>query len=267
MRSKCRLAQAAFPCLLIPFPFIAHSQEATPPSGNVSSRLPQRGINTAGMNAEHLAIWDSIRKIIRAEDNLGHPEHPVLHQLWDWMEANEPFVHIEFIKGADFQFTAGETILERCTPEIQDCRATVRIYLDAIKGAKSYVSGTKPLKLVASPGEGLAERCAEILGHELTHAYLLLEDPPYARIYRELEKLSAEWYSARRSLPGPKFYTAEIKGKMKRMQYLMDQLEAPALRVQAAINIELANATRSGQGTGILLLKTIVAAAWDEKSK
>ena len=51
------------------------------------------------------------------------------------------------------------------------------------------------------------------------------------------------------------------------MQYLMDQLEAPALRVQAAINIELANATRSGQGTGILLLKTIVAAEWDEKSK
>ena len=118
--------------------------------------------------------------------------------------------------------------------EQQSWIAAIRLNLSITQAAsaKRWIDGRdQPTSL---EGVGRNERCAGFYGHELVHAFLIFENPGYARLYQEYKRETAAYYLARKSMTAKEYGNdPEIQKRMQRLQSLMDQLEEPANSVES----------------------------------
>lgn len=124
---------------------------------------------------------------------------------------------------------AGAFTIEDFSQELQNWTAVIRLNLSIIKAAaaiKKRIDGSH--QSISLREVGRNERCAIIFGHELTHAYLILENPQYARLYQECEREMAAYYLAGGMVATESGNNLEMEKRLKRLQSLMDRLEAPA---------------------------------------
>ncbi len=152
------------------------------------------GILTGRLSGAQLQTWNSIEKIVFARDKSGRLLHPTLRGLWQQAEESGHAIHIEMSRRKeDPPQIAGVFFLEESHSCDDRPAGVIRLFLRSIDNATTCRGSWRDNRFV--PFEKLRSRnlrYAEVLGHELMHALLILSDPKHARDYRELERAVAD---------------------------------------------------------------------------
>jgi hypothetical protein len=196
------------------------------------------GMSTGRLTSKQLRIWGEVGKIAEAADEAGQSLHPRLHSLWQWAKGNGHTIVIDMteVRGSH---AAGRTTLEEQDRAGQQPVAVLWLNVYAIDNANPNLASRLSDDLQPSRKLGKNERYAEIVGHELTHAFLMLENPEYARLSSEL-RMEADRYllSRRQTGKGPSGETASTQQQL-RLQLIISAIEKPAEAAELEIWREL----------------------------
>jgi len=77
--------------------------------------------------------------------------------------------------------------------------------------------------------------------HELTHAFLSLEDPEYGRMASEMQTEMAEFVLSRRQSGNSALHGDMARERLIRLQSMSDKLEGPAEAAELEIWLERLN--------------------------
>ncbi len=171
-RARAAAADRATPRFL---PVLSGPEKA--PDGH--GRLLAPGLRTDRLSAEQRGRWQSIVRLVLAEDDLGRPLHPTLRAMWDEVGASSHEVYVELPEpNRSSRCIAGLFRVESVRPDGRIV-ALLRLHLETIDQATVADSPTHGFRRF----EGLAReaRYLEVLGHELGHAVWTLQDPERAR--------------------------------------------------------------------------------------
>ena len=161
---------ARTPLLVLSGPERAPAQ----PGGSVAL-----GLRTDRLSAEQRERWQSIVRLVLAEDDLGRPLHPTLRRMWDEVAASSHEVYVELPEpNRSSRCIAGLFRVESVRPDGRIV-ALVRLHLETIDQATVAASPTHGFRRFE--GLGREARYLEVLGHELGHAVWTLQDPERAR--------------------------------------------------------------------------------------
>ncbi len=214
----------------------AHSQDFAATVGTIAT-----GIRTDRLKPGHLKLWKAMERIMLAVDHDGRPVHPMLLSLWQWAQQSRHAIYLEMYDHEEaLHCSAGEFRVENSTQEMQNWTGVIRLNLSIIQAAsaKEWIDGSS--RMSSLRGAGRNARCAGFLAHELVHASLILENPEYARIYQEFKWRTVAYYLARKRMTAKEYgNNTEMQISMKRLQSLIDQLEAPAHAVERDLWHEL----------------------------
>jgi hypothetical protein len=193
------------------------------------AKTAPRGIRTDRLKPGHLKIWKAIERIALEANRDGRPVRPTFHSLWQWAQKSRHTIYVEMDDHEVFHHSAGVFTIEDFNQELQSWPASIRLNLSIIQVADKIKKRIDGSNRSISLGEvGRDARCAIIVGHELAHASLILENPQYARLYQECERETAAYYLAGGMAAKEYGNNLEMQKRLKRLQSLMDQLEAPA---------------------------------------
>jgi hypothetical protein len=213
------------------FMFLAVSTQS--PAQETQAKAAPPGIRTDRLIPGHLKIWRAIERIALEVNRDGRPVRPTLHSLWQWAQKSRHAIYVEMDGHEAFHHSAGAFTIEDFNQEPQSWTAVIRLNLSIIQAADAIKKRTEGSNRSISLREvGRNERCAIIVGHELVHASLILENPQYARLYQECEREMAAYYLAGGMAAKEYGNNLEMEKRLKRLQSLMDQLEAPADSVE-----------------------------------
>ena len=210
------------------------------------------GIRTDCLTPKQIRIWEQIESIAEASDGAGRPAHPRLNSLWEWAKGNG---HSVFIRMAEKRSvptgTGGRAILME--QHHGGCRREVIVWLHlwAIDNALIDETVRRADGLIPYHSLGRYERYAEVVGHELAHAFLLLEKPEYAQRYSELNTLAAECVRLRKGGSGAGVDENLMRQYQIRLQSLIDMIEKPAETAETEIWRELASGHRRRPPAGV----------------
>jgi hypothetical protein len=210
----------------------AQPPESVSPVDSVS------GINTGHLTPKQLRIWKGVEKIAEAADEVGQPLHPRLHSLWQWAKGNGHSVVIEMTEARGSQ-VAGTTSVEEPSRIGKPRVAVLWLNVYAIDNANSNLAFRLSDGLPPSRRLGKNERYAEIVGHELTHAFLILENPEYARLVSEV-RMEADRQLLPRKQTG-KALSGDTANRQRqvRLQSMVSTIEKPAEAAELEIWREL----------------------------
>ena len=207
----------------------------------------QSGIRIERISPSYLQLWKSIEQIVQKEDRAGRPMYPVVQSLWQWAAGGPHVLYVDIAeKDGMLLQHAGRFVVEKFDSEGGRHVGLVQLFPPVID--KAYpepkdVSGNGDF--IRFEGLNKEERYVEVLGHELAHAYSILSDPEYAKLYRDLQTEIRFPAQPRSGATRPPYYDDETIQHLIRRQSLLAELEKFALPVEAAIWSELGARGRS----------------------
>ena len=178
-------------------------------------------------------------------DAEGRFLHPVLHNLWECVEASGHTIYLEISENT-LSSSAGRFRLEKFDPTGQHHIAVIELRPRAIDQAIVGPYAQRPDGLI--PFEGLVkeERYAEVLGHELAHAADVLLNQELARQVEELiEQTNEILLSPRRRRDVTFFVRAEMDQRINNRDCLLQRLESYAETMEAQVWRELSVTQRA----------------------
>jgi len=221
---------------------LAQSRERVRTADSIS------GINTDRLTSKQLRIWTKIERIAEAPDKAGRPLHPRLHSLWQWAKASGHTITIEMAERRDPTDMGGSTTPEQGNSNGLRRAAILWLQLRVIDHAYVDPAVHRSDGLIPFYRLGKYERYAEVVGHELTHAFLMLENPEYARLYSEMRMEAAEFLLSQRQSGNGAAHDDMIRQRHVRLQSMYDRIERPAEAAELEIWRELRNGRRGGVG-------------------
>ena len=235
-----QLRSAVIILIVTAFNFSAAQAQAERPC-----RTRGGGILTERLSAKQLELWRKIERIVLAVDAEGRFLHPVLHALWECVEASGHTIYLQISENA-VSSSAGVFRLEKFDPTGQRHIAVIELRPRAIDQAVIGPYARRPDGLI--PFEGLVreERYAEVLGHELAHAADTLLDLELARQVEELiEQTNELLLSPRRRRDITFFAGAEMDQRIKNRDCLLQRLESYAETMETQVWRELRASQRA----------------------
>ncbi len=205
-------------------------------SGRTGAVDSATGIRTDRLTARQLRIWKEIEKIIQAADKAGRPLHPRLNNLWHRVEESGHTVFIEMMGHRAPTRIAGTTTLQQANPDGSRKVIAIWLHLWATDNAFADPVVRRSDGLIPFYRLGKFERYAEILGHELTHAVLMLENADYARLSQEYGSVAAELLLVRQQGGND---GGQIAQQLQRLPSLADRIKKPAQSAELEIWREL----------------------------
>jgi len=207
------------------------------------------GILTSRLSTRQLRIWGSILDVVFATDGSGRLLHPKLYGLFEWAEKGRHAIYIEMPKAKGVSpYLAGGFRIERLDPTGQSHVAVIRLYPSVIDSARVKKWIRRDDGLIQFEGlRSNAQRYAEVLGHELAHAAVILEDSNHARLVQELDREIKEFEAHRRTRNRGAF-DEEASKRLERIRALIAQVEGMANPVEVEVWREL-RGIRSGKLT------------------
>jgi hypothetical protein len=206
-------------------------------------------IRTDRLSAKQLRVWNSIREIVFAKDRANRLLHPRLHGLWQSVESSGHLIFVELRKHAkNASSKAGEMVIEKVDPGGGRHIVCVRLFLSTID--RSFAEKRPPQCVEQfAPFAGLSRkaRYAEVLGHEFAHVERLLGDPDYLSLYMELDRELSSYCSGRNNQNGQD-WEHEAQKQLERIDFLVTEVEKPAVAAEAEIWRELVAANRARMG-------------------
>lgn len=177
--------------------------------------------------------WDTIKRIVFAEDSMGSPLHPMLRSLWEQVDKSGHAVYIElYCRRRVLSNTAGDFRIELFDPLGIRHAAVIRLYLSNIDMASVKPSAARPNGFIPFLGLTREERYAEVLGHELAHAVHILSDLPRARMVEEMiEQTNVEFLWQLRYYGYAKI-KPELLQQLRRRDLFLKELEEPAYMIE-----------------------------------
>jgi len=214
------------------------SSDAMP---DVQAVIPVKGgIRLDRLKEKYCKDWRAVGAFLSATDTIGEPLYPRLYGLWQWAQSSEQAISIEFLDRAAYKKLVGSIIVEHDALNPPNKVARITLYLKTIREAIAQddfprINGFIPFKDL-----GKHQRYAEVLGHELAHAYLIFTDPGYARIYEDLIR-ETEAYEATRKKSGKAFRASDTIRWLNRLKVVRDQFELPVEAIETEIWRELSD--------------------------
>ncbi len=198
--------------------------------GSVASNL--NAFRTDRLSPAYLRVWKTIESYALAKDKAGRILYPKLHSLWQRAQGSGNVIHVEISdKDPQNPTHAGRFAIETDSPDGQTRAVTISLFLSVID--KTVVPReTRGRDFVRFRGLGRNKRYAEVAGHELAHAFSILNDGRLASAYRELERLGKKAIGA---YP----YDSETLQNLAHRQILSAEIEKPAVVAEAEIWHEL----------------------------
>ncbi len=212
-------------------------------SGRTDAIDAASGIRTDRLTPKQLRIWGEIEKVVRASDKRARPLHPKLHSLWQRVQERGHTVFIEMMGHRAPTRIAGTTTLQQGNPDGDRKIIVIWLHLWAMDNAFVDPAVRRSDGLIPFYRLGKYERYAEVLGHELAHAFLMLENPEYARLSQEYGSAAAELLRLR--VQGAKD-GGELGQRLLRLQSLADKIEKPAQAAELQVWRELVGARKGG---------------------
>ncbi len=237
MANRSTLFTAAIALTLLAAAQKAHAQIQS--SGRTDAIDATSGIRTDRLTPKQLRTWKEIVRIVQASDRAGQPLHPRLHILWQRVQSSGHAVFIEMTPHRIPTRIAGTTTLQKAD-SAGNCEVIV-IWLNLRAMDNAFVDPAvrRSDGLIPFYRLGQYERYAEVLGHELAHAFLMLENPEYARLSLEYGAAAAELLRVRKQ-DGNAAGGGKIAQQLLRLQSLADKIEKPAQAAELEIWRELA---------------------------
>lgn len=185
-------------------------------------------IITDRLSGKDLRRWESIKRIVFAEDFEGQPLHPTLRGLWEKLGRSGHTIYIEMRgMGRAISNTAGVFHIERLDPEGVKHVAIIRLYPETID--RAYIGPTAGAEgFIPFQGLSKEERYAEVLGHEMAHAVHILSDLPRARMVKEVVQETNELFLSYGRQYGYANVGPEIQRRIAIRDALLKELEEPA---------------------------------------
>ncbi len=193
---------------------------------------------TERLSPRQIKSWNAIRKIALASDRHGQSLHPRLHGLWQRVQSSGHAVFIELTEHRIPTRIAGTTTLQKADSNGNHKVIVIWLHLWAIDNAFVDPVVRRSDGLIPFYRLGQYERYAEVLGHELAHAFLMLENPEYARLSLEYGAAAAELLRVRKQ-DGNAAGGGEIAQQLLRLSSLEDKIEKPAQAAELEIWREL----------------------------
>jgi hypothetical protein len=217
------------------------AQPRSPEKVNVADSVG--GIRTDRLTPGQRRIWKRIEQIAEAMDKAGQPLHPRLYCLWQWAKGSGHTITIDMSERRGSQ-CAGKTTPGEVDPNGHPRAAGLWLHLWAIDNARVNPASPRSDGLIQFYRLGKYERYAEIVGHELAHAFLILENPEYAHLCSEM-RLEADRYLLSR-LQNSKASADDAAARQKQVRLLSinQEIEKPAEEAELEIWRELVNAHR-----------------------
>ncbi|HKX30855.1 MAG TPA: hypothetical protein VJ302_24405 [Blastocatellia bacterium] len=198
------------------------------------------GLITDRMSSRQLKHWEGIKRLALALGDDYRPLHPTLYRLWEWAEQSGHAIYLE-LPDPDGRnsSTAGRFDLEWCDLQGKRHAAVIRLYLETID--RAYVGPDTMRANGHIPLEGLTreERYAEVLGHELAHAYHILTDLQLASSIEEAINQTNALLLYHNAKGKGRELEPEMKRRLERRDLLLATLEAYAEQVESVIWHEL----------------------------
>jgi hypothetical protein len=202
------------------------------------------GIRTDRLTPRQLQTWRLIQQIVEAVDRTGRPLHPRLSSLWQWAQSSGNTIYIEILDEKNPQtYHAGLLTVQEPNGRGTGRTAVIQFWSSIIERASAQKEVRRADGFVPFEGLGRIERYAQVLGHELTHAALQLQDPVYDQMCRDLETEKAAFLASRKQNVQGVAYDQSSRERLSRILSLSEQIESPAQKAEAEIWREL----RDGQ--------------------
>ena len=247
MARQSHLLQIAELAILMTFGAAASAGESTrgaEPNAVVTTGSPKTGIRTDRLSPKQLRVWKSIEKIVFAEKASGVPLHPRLQSLWRRAESSGHTVFIEFPAPITID-AAGQCLIEDLDPRGKNHVFVIRLYLPAIERAAAVESSRRPNGLIPFKKLATKGRYAEIFGHELAHAVLILDDANYENLTLEQAGLRKQLLSSSNQTARKRLSDPENRQRLSRLIVLDSLLEDPVNAIEMDVWREL---MQSGRG-------------------
>jgi len=198
---------------------------------------------TDRITGKQLKHWYAIKRLALAEDVNGQPLHPTLHRLWKWAENGRHAIYIELITGSgEMGATAGRFRIIKLDPRGKRHISLIQLYLNTIDQAYIGPEVVRTDGLIPLKGLSKYERYAEVMGHELAHAYHILNDLERVhKVYELVEEtnilLLAQNMDKRRF--SQNFSGPEMLQRLEKRDSLLNELEPYAESIETAVWREL----------------------------
>lgn len=232
----CKLLTGAFVFVMaVSFLTYAKAQVVRPCSDTESDLI------TDQLTDKQIARWIAIERVALAEDPDHQPLHRTLHRLWKWAETSGHALYIELREGDRPSGSAAGTFrIMQVDPKGQRHMAVIQLYLKNIDNAYVGPNAIRSDGLIPMDGLSKYERYAEVLGHELAHAYHILTDLERTqKVYELVEQtnvLVLAHYAARRSSSE---FEPELLRRVEQRDFLLAELEEFAQDAETFIWREL----------------------------
>jgi hypothetical protein len=198
------------------------------------------GLITSRLSKKEHERWKEIERIVFAKDADGRLLHPMLRNLWEWVETSGHAVFIEIARSTRASScTAGSFAIERFDPKGEKHIAAIRLNLSSID--RAYVGPSSARENGFIPFQGLSkeERYVEVLGHELAHAVHILTDLERAGKVEEMVEKTNEILLSRRPNRKVDSLAPEMNRRVSRRDALLKDLEEQAEEMEYAVWREL----------------------------
>lgn len=121
--------------------------------------------------------WREIEALILKDDDEGRPAHPTLRRLWQWLNESGHTIYVDIRKRRGAMNVAGSFTFKKYDPKGLRHIGLIRLNLSNIDLATVTDRNRLRNGLIPFDGLGKVERYAEVLGHEMSHAVHILDDP------------------------------------------------------------------------------------------
>ncbi len=206
----------------------------------VSGRASESGILTDRLSRRQLRTWRLIQSVVLARDTSGRPIHLALYNLWHRVQEGGCTIKIEFIDSGRAKINlAGQFLIDVASSGRGVLSGVIQLNLGVIDrgstGNRIRDSGQR----VGFKGLSRVDRYAQVLGHELAHVVLALEDAAYQAKLRELDRAVKSFLSSRRQV-GKDFGSSDEERRfLSRIDSLGIEMEKPVNEIESNVWQEL----------------------------
>ncbi len=212
----------------------------------LTSSGSESGILTYRLSQRQIRTWKVIQSVVLARDVAGFPAHPVLYNLWRRVQESGCSIEIEFIDSGRAKINlVGQFLIDAASSERGVLSGIIQLNLAIID--RGSVSSRIRGQRAGFKGLIRVERYAQVLGHELAHVVLALEDAAYQAKLRELDQAVKSFLSFRRQ-GGKDFGSRDEERRfLSRIDSLGIEMEGPANEIESNVWHELRISSGSGR--------------------
>jgi hypothetical protein len=241
----CRGVTITRVILILTFSILPISIAVAKPAGCLP-RTPAAGINTSRLKDSDLAKWCSIEQLVLAVNQAGQPKYPLLRYLFKWAEFSDHLIYIELPETRPIRFNAGSFHIERFDRCGLKQEAVIRLYLETIDRVYVGASTRRSDGLIPFSGLNREERYAEVLGHELGHAFDILNDFRLTRKFEELvQQTNRRFIAFKREFQSHPL-DPQLQELLTGRDALLEHLENAAMEFEKVIWQELRGSHKGG---------------------